>query len=152
MRAALLTLMRQVVHCFPRPVQHIFPALLPVWLAATGDVVPSVAQVAVRTLEDTLATPVQRDKVVARYADNRCAYCADLIDRLPPTNDPHLFLSNARCFTVVLIWLVSTARSLRVVAPVIDATPDPLMLLARGPRQKRTRPSDPHPAAALPEA
>ncbi|CDF39406.1 unnamed protein product [Chondrus crispus] len=26
------------------------------------------------------------------------------------------------------------------------------MLLSRGPKQKRTRPSDPHPAAALPEA
>lgn len=151
-RTALLTLMGQVVAKFRRLIQHIFPSVLPVWLAARGDVTPSVVEVAVATLAEALPTPSHRTKVVDRYGDDLRAYCVDLLERLAAGVEAERFLPKARHVTAVLTWLVTAAGSSAAVAPVIDNSSNPLMFLARGPKQKKKGESDVQAASGLREA
>lgn len=151
-RAALLTIMGLVVTKFRRLIQPIFPSILPVWIAAQGDVTASVAELATATLSESLPTPAHRTKVVDRYGDDLRAYCVDVHGRLMTSTDSERFLPEARHVTAVLRWLVDVACSPAAVAPVIDNSSNPLMFLARGPKQKKKGLGAVQPSGALREA
>lgn len=151
-RAALLNIMGLVVAKFRRLIQPIFPSILPVWLAAQGDITTSVAELAVGTLSESLPTPAHRRKVADRYGDDLRAYCVDVLGRLMTSTEAERFIPEARHVTAVLIWLVEAANSPAAVAPVIDNNSNHLMFLARGPKQKKKGSGAVQPSGALREA
>lgn len=135
-RAATLQLMSLVVATFRKLVQRILPTVLPVWIAAMGDVSGVVSDAARSTLGETLTTAVQREKVVKRYGDELRKFTRELVLVLKGGVEKQQFEADAKRIIAVLQWLVETDRDCKVVGGVIDAADEPLIFLARGPKRK----------------
>eukprot|EP00737_Agarophyton_chilense_P000612 gb/GEZJ01000680.1/.p1 GENE.gb/GEZJ01000680.1/~~gb/GEZJ01000680.1/.p1 ORF type:complete len:1636 (-),score=254.12 gb/GEZJ01000680.1/:2920-7827(-) len=133
-RIAALRLMGDTVLAFRRAVQHIFPSVLPLWLAAQGDLNASVSSTAFSTLERVLPTEERRKKVFSRYAEELKSYCYESISQIGSSDN---FLVDAKRVIAILKWLLDASQTTSSISSLIDAEPHPLLLFAKGRKKKR---------------
>lgn len=135
-RAALLSVMAEVVVTFRKLVQYVFADVLPVWVAARGDLSAAVAGTAVKSLDGVLTTEIQKAKVVQRYGEELRKFCNERMGVLEGEGDKERFLVEARRVVAVLTWLVEVAKGCAVVEEVIDVKEEPLFVMAKGGKRK----------------
>lgn len=135
-RAALLRVMAEVVMAFRKLVQYVFADVLPVWVAARGDMNAMVAEMAVTSLDGVLTTEAQRVKVVQRYGGEMRKFCTERMGVLEGGGGKEYISVEVRRVVAVLRWLVEVGKSCEVVEDVIDAEGEPLFILGRGGRKK----------------
>lgn len=127
-RSAALCTMSLIVNTFRRSVQPIFPDVLPGWIAATGDLNPSAADAASKSLREILHTPTHREKVAAKYASDFRQYVVDALSSLAPAS----FQTQASAALAVLSWLLDATNTSDSIAAIIDDNSNPIHVLVKG--------------------
>lgn len=132
-RISALNTMAEIVFVFGRRTQPALPAVIPYWIAATGDSSRGVVTAAVSSLDRAFPPPEKRRKAATRFAPRIKNFCTDLVARLMKTKDLATFSRDAARLIAAIHWLLSAANDIGSVASILDASNDPLRVALRAP-------------------